>query len=75
MQSIAPSPIADLVKRYVLAAGLDPALFAGHSLLTSYITTAAERGVDLVRIMDRSGRRDPRTVRGYIRRANAFKVC
>jgi hypothetical protein len=33
----------------------------------------AERGADLVRVMDQSGRRDPRTVVGYIRRANAFK--
>lgn len=37
------------------------------------ITTAAERGADLVRIMDQSGHRDTRTVVGYIRRANAFK--
>ncbi|WP_243969802.1 hypothetical protein [Methylobacterium sp. J-026] len=34
---------------------------------------AAERGADLARIMDQSGHRDPRTVVGYIRRANAFK--
>ena len=38
-----------------------------------FITTAAERGADLARIMDVSGHRDPRTVVGYIRRANAFK--
>lgn len=65
--------IGDLVKRYALAAGFDPALFAGHSLRAGYITTAAERGADLARIMDQSGHRDPRTVLGYIRRANAFK--
>ena len=28
---------------------------------------------DFIRIMDQSGHRDPRTVVGYIRRANAFK--
>ena len=38
-----------------------------------HIMTAAERGADLARIMDQSGHRDPRTVVGYIRRANAFK--
>jgi hypothetical protein len=42
-------------------------------LRAGYITTAAERGADLVRIMDQSGHRDTRTVVGYIRRANAFK--
>ncbi len=40
---------------------------------SGYITTAAERGADLARIMDQSGHRDTRTVVGYIRRANAFK--
>jgi hypothetical protein len=29
--------------------------------------------VDLARIMDQSGHRDPRTIIGYVRRANAFK--
>ncbi len=29
--------------------------------------------LDLARIMDQSGQRDPRTAEGYIRRANAFK--
>ena len=28
---------------------------------------------DLARIMDQSGHRDPRTVVGFIQRANAFK--
>lgn len=34
---------------------------------------AEDLGVDLARIMDVSGRRDSRTVVGYIRRANALK--
>ncbi len=55
------------------AAGLDASTFGAHSLRAGYITTAAERGADLARIMDQSGHRDPRTVVGYIRRANAFK--
>ena len=65
--------VADIVKRYCTAAGLDASAFGAHSLRAGYITTAAERGADLARIMDQSGHRDPRTVVGYIRRANAFK--
>ncbi|MBE7197742.1 MAG: tyrosine-type recombinase/integrase [Parafilimonas terrae] len=65
--------VADIVKRYCAAAGLDASTFGAHSLRAGYITTAAERGADLARIMDQSGHRDPRTVVGYIRRANAFK--
>ncbi len=39
----------------------------GATVLAQY------RRADLARIMDQSGHRDPRTVLGYIRRANAFK--
>ncbi|GJE52647.1 Tyrosine recombinase XerD [Methylobacterium tardum] len=76
-QGIAPrlttQAVADIIKRYCTAAGLDASTFGAHSLRAGYITTAAERGADLARIMDQSGHRDPRTVVGYIRRANAFK--
>lgn len=65
--------VADIIKRYCAAAGLDASTFGAHSLRAGYITTAAERGADLTRIMDQSRHRDPRTVVGYIRRANAFK--
>lgn len=65
--------VADIIKRYCEAAGLDASTFGAHSLRAGYITTAAERGADLARIMDQSGHRDPRTVVGYIRRANAFR--
>jgi site-specific recombinase XerD len=65
--------VADIVKRYATAAGLNASTFGAHSLRAGYITTAAERGADLARIMDQSEHRDTRTVVGYIRRANAFK--
>lgn len=60
-------PVANILKAYCTAAGLDAATFGAHSLRAGYTTTAAERGADLARIMDRSGHRDPRTVVGYIR--------
>lgn len=65
--------VANILQAYCAAAGLDASTFGAHSLRAGYITTAAERGADLARIMDQSGHRDPRTVVGYIRRANAFK--
>lgn len=65
--------VADILKGYCRAAGLDAAAFGAHSLRSGFITTAAERGADLARIMEQSGHRDPATVLGYIRRANAFK--
>ncbi|WP_348772996.1 tyrosine-type recombinase/integrase [Methylobacterium sp. 37f] len=65
--------VADIIKGYAKVAGFDASTFGAHSLRAGYITTAAERGADLARIMDQSGHRDPRTVVGYIRRANAFR--
>ncbi|WP_456684880.1 site-specific integrase [Bradyrhizobium sp. P5_C11_2] len=65
--------VADLVKRYASAAGYDASAFGAHSLRAGYITSAAERGADLARIIDQSGHRDAATVMTYIRRANAFK--
>lgn len=65
--------VADIIKRYCTVAGLDASTFGVHSLRAGYITSAAERGADLARIMDQSGHRDARTVVGYIRRANTFK--
>jgi len=38
-----------------------------------FVTTAAERDVELTRIMDVPRHKDVRTVTGYVRRANLFK--
>ncbi len=65
--------IASIVKRYATAAGLDPAAFSGHSLRAGFVTSAAERNVELTRIMDVTRHRDVRTVTVYVRRANLFK--
>ncbi|GEP08005.1 tyrosine-type recombinase/integrase [Methylobacterium oxalidis] len=65
--------IAEIVKGYTKTAGLDVSTFGAHSLRTGYITTAAERGADLARVMNQSGHRDSRAALDYNCRANAFK--
>lgn len=65
--------VANLVKHYAQASGLDVADFSGHSLRAGYITTAAENGVAEGSIMDQSRHKDVRTVRGYVRKTNLFK--
>lgn len=65
--------VANILQGYCTVAGLDASTFGAHSLRAGYITTAAERGADLTRIMDQSRHRDPKTVVSYIRRANLFK--
>jgi integrase len=65
--------IADLVKRYAGKVGLNADDFGAHSLRAGFVTTAADREVELTRIMDVTRHKDVRTVTGYVRRANLFK--
>lgn len=64
--------VAIVVKHRAALAGLDPAKFSGHSLRRGWITSAAEAGADVLRIMDVSRHRRVETIRGYIQRANEF---
>ncbi|MGW4369411.1 site-specific integrase [Nocardia takedensis] len=62
--------VAELVKRYAARAGLDPALFSGHSLRAGFATQAALGGASDREIMRQGRWSNPRTVHGYIRTAN-----
>jgi integrase len=73
IDAITGHTVANVVKRYAKVAGLDVAGFSGHSLRAGFVTSAADRGADLNRIMDVSRHVDPRTVRTYIRRADRYK--
>lgn len=55
-----------LVERYVQKLGLDPAVTV-HSLRVTALTTARERGADVVDLQDFAGHADPRTTLSYIR--------
>ena len=55
-----------LVERYVRRLGLDPAVTV-HSLRVTALTTARERGADVVDLQDFAGHSDPRTTLTYIR--------
>ena len=44
--------VALIVKHYAEAAGLDPRVFAGHSLRAGFLTSAAEAGADVLRMME-----------------------
>lgn len=64
-----------MVKRYALAAGLDPDNFAGHSLRAGLPTSAAQRGVAECDIMRQTNHRSVLMVRRYIRsKANVARV-
>ena len=55
------------------AAGRDPSLFAGQSLRSGYITSAAHSGASLAKIADQAGHAKLDTTRGYVQVADAFR--
>ena len=64
--------VAYLIKRSAEKAGLDPALYAGHSLRSGFATTAALNGASESSIMRQTGHRSFAVVRGYIRGGGLF---
>jgi site-specific recombinase XerD len=58
--------VAEIIKRRALAAGLDPALFSGHSLRAGFATEAYAQGVPELAIMRHGRWRSAATMRGYV---------
>ena len=58
--------VEKLIERYVKALGLDPNVTV-HSLRVTALTTARERGSDIIDLQDFAGHADPRTTLTYIR--------
>ena len=71
--ALSAQSVALIVKRHAEIAGLDPHEFAGHSLRAGFLTSAAEAGADVLRMMEVSRHKRVETVQGYVRRANGFK--
>ena len=55
-----------IIERYVRLLGLDPAVTV-HSFRVTALTTARERGADIIDLQDFAGHADPRTTLTYIR--------
>ena len=63
-----------IVKRYAKAAKLEDApTFGAHSLRAGFITSAAEAGKPVDRIMDHTGHKSHAMIRLYTRREDAWK--
>jgi site-specific recombinase XerD len=65
--------VARIVQKRAAAAGLDPTLFAGHSLRSGYISSAADHGASLQSIADHAAHKRLDTTRGYVQVADAFR--
>ncbi len=67
------SDIPRILKHYAAHIGLDPKDIAGHSLRAGFVTSAAVHRARLDKIMEVTRHRNPATVMGYIRDADAFE--
>jgi len=64
---------AAIVKRYAKLAGLDASAFAGHSLRAGFLTSAAESGAGVLKMVEVSRHKSIDMLRTYVRRADLFR--
>jgi site-specific recombinase XerD len=71
--AMTPECFSRRVKLYAEKVGLDPRSYAGHSLRSGYITSAAEAGASIWKMMEQSRHKSLDTVRGYVRKVDLFR--
>jgi site-specific recombinase XerD len=64
--------VALVIKRLALRAGLDPERYAGHSLRSGFLTSAARQRASIFKMADQSRHRSLDTLRVYVRDAERF---
>ena len=67
--------VALIVKRAAAKAGLDPAMFAGHSLRRGFASSASRAGAAERDIARTTGHRSMMVLRGYIEEGTLFENC
>jgi site-specific recombinase XerD len=72
-EGLNPESAARIIKDYAERLGLDPASFAGHSLRSGFLTSAAEAGASIWKLSEVSRHKSLDTLRGYVRRVDLFK--
>jgi site-specific recombinase XerD len=72
-ETLSAFSVALIVKRYAERAGLDPAVYSGHSLRSGFLTSAAESGASIFKMVEVSRHRSIDVLRGYVRRADLFR--
>lgn len=64
--------VALVIKRLALRAGLDPERYAGHSLRSGFLTSAARARANIFKMADQSRHKSLDVLRGYVRDAERF---
>jgi integrase len=65
--------IARIVKAYALKAGLDPALYSGHSLRAGLATSSAQEGKPFHKIKAQTRHKSDATLLKYVRDGELFR--
>ena len=73
LQGISVRTVSRMIKRRCAAVGLDPALFASHSLRSGFITSAATEGAPIAAIALHAGHKKFDTTMSYVQTTNAFR--
>ena len=71
--ALTPNSIAVMIKKRCSSVGIDPTHMSGHSLRSGFVTSAAESGADLLKIMDQTRHQSVEMIRRYIRNVDQFK--
>ena len=70
---LTPHAVAEIVKKYAMLAGLTIESFSGHSLRSGFITSGAQAGADLIKLMEVSRHKKTDTLLGYVRVSKLFE--
>jgi site-specific recombinase XerD len=62
-----------ILKKRAAAAGLDPAIFAAHSLRSGFLTSGAESGASIFKLLEVSRHKSIETLRAYVKQADLFQ--
>lgn len=72
-KALSDRSVALILKHYVTVEGLDPSDFAGHSLRSGFLTSAAQRGASIFKMLEVSRHKKIDTLRSYVRMAEEFE--
>jgi len=72
-EALSDKAVARLVKQAAAAAGLDPALFSGHSLRAGLATAAGDAGAGLADLMRQTRHKSTEVALGYLRPADLWR--
>jgi integrase len=71
--AISTDGLCRIVKRHASRIGLDPADIGAHSLRSGYITSGAQTGATIWKLIEHSRHRSVETLRGYVRSVDLWR--